>query len=273
MLDFEPDLLVAQVTELGDQPVEAATGAAADVSRADAGADVVQLANQPSVPARVHSELLSQIGSVHVPEQRVCDLPVARILHRQTVNQLLADSATAKGVACTVGREELVEQLVYLIVVVQQEVYNLSATRGAGTLHIALPSMPGRPDHLRAPTLSTYPSRIAGNPPRVPDHIAGLNSDGGSLRVTSLTAEAASFFSGRVSGRRGQSSPEDVARGVDVRVVAVATSEALEQSACAVASFGVPTVVAGLAGLGRVHVDHCSASFLRFAFDGNEPPT
>jgi hypothetical protein len=42
--------------------------------------------------------------------------------------------------------------------------------------------------------------------------------------VTSRTAEAARFFSGRSRDQKGQSSPKDVARGVDVGVGLVPTS-------------------------------------------------
>jgi hypothetical protein len=55
-----------------------------------------------------------------------------------------------------------------------------------------------------------------------------LLAGGGGLYlfgVTSLTAEAASFFSGRLCGRTGQSSPENVASGVDVGVGSVPTRQ------------------------------------------------
>src|SRR5207302_5066841 len=99
VLGLEPDLLVAQVSELGDQAVEAAASASADVPWADSGADVVQLADKPSVPARMPSELLGQIGSSHVPEQRAGDLLVGRVLHGQPIHQLLADRPVTELVA------------------------------------------------------------------------------------------------------------------------------------------------------------------------------
>lgn len=87
-----------------------------------------------------------------------------------------------------------------------------------------------------------------------------------SMEVTSLTAKAASFFSGRLCGRTGQSSPENIASGVDVGmclVTAQLTSE--HRLADAVTRVHVPAFCARLAGVPGVHVDHCPASLFRFA--------
>lgn len=92
MVDLESHLLSVQIAELDDQAVEAATGAAADVPRADAGAEVVHLADQPSMPTSVLIDLLGQIASPRVPKQQTDDLLGGRVLHRQTIHQLLAGS-------------------------------------------------------------------------------------------------------------------------------------------------------------------------------------
>ncbi len=86
--------------------------------------------------------------------------------------------------------------------------------------------------------------------------------------MTSLTAEAASFFSGRGSDRKGQSSPEDVACGIYVGVDFVSTLVTSEHRlADAVGGADVPAVGTRRTRVPGVHEDHLSSSFLRF---GNE---
>jgi len=84
--------------------------------------------------------------------------------------------------------------------------------------------------------------------------------------VTSLTAEAASFFSPSLVGcEKGQSSPEDIAGGVFVGVGLVPTADASEHRLLdAVLPSCVPAGFATVGGVPGVHVDHLPPSFFRF---------
>src|SRR5260221_6373419 len=82
--------------------------------------------------------------------------------------------------------------------------------------------------------------------------------------VTSLTAEAASCFSGNLRCRTGQSSPEDVPRGVDVCMTGVPPGPTDEGHAVAVPRVDVPARVTSLRGVLGIYRDHDPPSVFRF---------
>jgi len=86
------------------------------------------------------------------------------------------------------------------------------------------------------------------------------------LGVTSLTAEAVSFFSRSLVGcEKGRSSPEDVAGGVFVGVGVVPAADAFEHRLCnAVLPGCVPAGFAAVGAVPGVHADHLPPSFFRF---------
>ena len=83
--------------------------------------------------------------------------------------------------------------------------------------------------------------------------------------MTSLTAEAASFFSRSVGCVTGQSSPQDVACGVFVGVGGVPAAPACEYRLGDAVLFGcVPAGFATVGGVPGIDLDHGASSVFRF---------
>ena len=84
------------------------------------------------------------------------------------------------------------------------------------------------------------------------------------LAVTSLTAEADSFFSRRL-GVKGQSSPQDVACGMFVCLSGVTASLADEcRLGDAILACSVSTGLAAIRGVPGINLDQCASSVFRF---------
>ena len=83
--------------------------------------------------------------------------------------------------------------------------------------------------------------------------------------MTSLAAEAASFFSHSLGRVKGQSSPQDVACGVLISVGSVATRLAHERRlGDAIISPCVPAGFTAVGGVPGVHFEQAAPSVLRF---------
>jgi hypothetical protein len=66
---------------------------------------------------------------------------------------------------------------------------------------------------------------------------------------------------------KGLPGPQDVARGIDVRVIDVPAAGTSEVGGRAVRRIDLPTVMAGLGGVPGVDGDHLATSFFRFVAD------
>jgi hypothetical protein len=85
--------------------------------------------------------------------------------------------------------------------------------------------------------------------------------------VTSRTVKAARFFSSRRRDQKGQSSPEDIASGVDVGVGFVPASLTSKRRLTdTITSLAVSTFVTVLTGEPGVHAQYQAPSFFRFGF-------
>ena len=82
------------------------------------------------------------------------------------------------------------------------------------------------------------------------------------------------MFVGFSLGAMGQPGPQDVSGGVHVGMIDVSAARTSKSLGVTVPRIDVPTVVAGLGGVPRVHCDHMASSFFRFVRDESQqlPP-